>query len=155
MATFRDFLSTFSVFLAISRKNLILEGFGGALGRVWGGFWEGFGRVCEPLGRCWELPWLFCFVFRDFLRFWRRFLFFVVFSFSSCKRATAQDTVCLAREPRLTLFGITLSVPRTWSRNAFIAAVSTFLHQQASCLLPFTPSHMSKEGRRYVRSTRN
>ena len=67
LATFRDVLSTFSVFLAISRKNLILEGFGGALGRVWGGFWEGFGRVWEPLGRCWELPGLFCAVFRDFL----------------------------------------------------------------------------------------
>ena len=41
LATFRDFLSTFSVFLAISRKNLILEGFGGALG----GSGEGFGKV--------------------------------------------------------------------------------------------------------------
>ena len=51
LATFRDFLSTFSVFLAISRKNLILEGFGGALGRVWGGFWEGLGCA----GRCIEI----------------------------------------------------------------------------------------------------
>ena len=50
LATFRDFLSTFSVFLAISRKNLILEGFRGALGRVWGGFWEGFGGSWPALG---------------------------------------------------------------------------------------------------------
>ena len=72
LATFLDFFSIFSGFLAISRKNLILEGFRGVLGRVWGGFWGGFGRVWERLGRCWELPWLLCAVFRDFRYFLRR-----------------------------------------------------------------------------------
>ena len=69
---FAFFFYVFSVFLAISRKSSILQGFGGALGRVWGGFWEGFGRIWEPLGRCWELPWLLCAVFRDFRYFLRR-----------------------------------------------------------------------------------
>ena len=32
----------------------------------------GCGRVWERLGRCWELPWLLCAVFRDFLYFFRR-----------------------------------------------------------------------------------
>ena len=62
------------------------------------------------------------------------------------------------------------------SRDAWIAAVNTFSRRPAprpfcktycvlrrcslvagrwACLRPFTPSHMCKEGRRYVRSTRN
>ena len=126
---------------------------------LWEGSGEGFGKVlggsASLSGAAGSSHGCFVLFFVIFCVFSVVSCFFFVFSFSSCTRATAQDTVCLAREPRLTLFGITLSVPRTWSRNAFIAAVSTFLHQQASCLLPFTPSHMSKEGRRYVRSTGN
>ena len=44
-------------------KQLILGGFGEALGKLWGGFgwlWEAFGKLCEALGsfgRRWESLW--------------------------------------------------------------------------------------------------
>ena len=59
MATFLDFFSTFSGFAAISPNKLIFDALGRGLGRVLGGAGEGFGRVWEPLGRCWGLPGLF------------------------------------------------------------------------------------------------
>ena len=60
----------------------------------------------------------------------------------SCKRATAQDTLCLAREPR---------PPGKVGLLIWLSLVA----DRWVCLLPFTPSHMCKEGRRYVRSTGN
>ena len=69
LATFRYFFGVFSVFLTILLKTLIFDAIGRGLGRVLGGAGEGFGRVWEPLGRCWGLPGLLFAVFRDFLCF--------------------------------------------------------------------------------------
>ena len=60
----------------------------------------------------------------------------------SCQRAVAQDTLCLAREPR---------PPGKVGLLIWLSLVA----DRWVCLLPFTPSHMCKEGRRYVRSTGN
>ena len=60
----------------------------------------------------------------------------------SCKRAVAQDTLCLAREPR---------PPGKVGLLIWLSLVA----DRWVCLRPFTPSHMCKDGRRYVRSTGN
>ena len=60
----------------------------------------------------------------------------------SCQRAVAQNTLCLAREPR---------PPGKVGLLIWLSLVA----DRWVCLLPFTPSHMCKEGRRYVRSTGN
>ena len=64
MATFRVIFHVFSVFLTILLKTLIFDAIGRGLGRVLGGAGEDFGRVWEPLGRCWGLPGLLFAVFR-------------------------------------------------------------------------------------------
>ena len=69
LATFRYFFGVFSVFLTILLKTLFFDAIGRDLGRVLGGAGEGFGRVWEPLGRCWGLPGLLFAVFRYFLLF--------------------------------------------------------------------------------------
>ena len=64
LAIFSICFSIFSVFLAISCKKIIFDALGRGLGRVLGGAGERFGRVWEPLGRCWGLPGLLFAVFR-------------------------------------------------------------------------------------------
>ena len=64
MAIFRDFFGVFSGFLTILLKTLIFDAIGRGLGKVLGGAGEDFGRVWEPLGRCWGLPGLLFAVFR-------------------------------------------------------------------------------------------
>ena len=50
MATFLDFFSTFSGFVAISPTKLIFDALGRGLGRVLGGSGEGFGKVLGGSG---------------------------------------------------------------------------------------------------------